>query len=216
MSSEAVVATRPEVAATSVLFRYPDPDHALAGVRLSQDVRVPGDKLDFRREDGTWSLRLDRPDVDRIEYQLVLKHSGGGTEYVCDPDNPLRSPGAFGEKSVVELPGYSRPSWLDSPVAGGTFRDLPVPTRAVGMEVATRLWAPDAPDDEPMPMLVVHDGPEYDELACLTTFLGAVIASGDIPPVRAALLGPGPRDDWYSANGAYTRALCLAVVPHLT
>jgi enterochelin esterase family protein len=33
--------------------------------------------------------------------------------------------------------------------------------------------------------------------------------------VRAALLSPGPRDDWYSANGAYTRALCLAVLPQL-
>jgi enterochelin esterase family protein len=38
---------------------------------------------------------------------------------------------------------------------------------------------------------------------------------GQVPRTRAALLSPGPRDDWYSANGAYTRALCLAVIPAL-
>ena len=33
--------------------------------------------------------------------------------------------------------------------------------------------------------------------------------------MRAALLGPGHRDERYSADGAYTRALCLAVLPRL-
>ena len=74
---------------------------------------------------------------------------------------------------------------------------------------------PGVETDEPLPLLVVHDGPEYDELAQLTTYLSALIADGRIPPLRAALLAPGPADDWYSANGAYTRALCLAVLPHL-
>jgi enterochelin esterase-like enzyme len=64
-------------------------------------------------------------------------------------------------------------------------------------------------------LLAVHDGPEYDELADLTSYLGAMAILGAVPRVRAALLSPGPRDDWYSANGAYTRALCLAVLPHL-
>ena len=61
----------------------------------------------------------------------------------------------------------------------------------------------------------MHDGPEYDELAGLTAYLSSLIATGDLPPVRAALLGPGHRDERYSADGAYTRALCLAVLPRL-
>ncbi len=32
-----------------VSFRVPDPDHRLAGVRLLQEVRIPGHLLDFRR-----------------------------------------------------------------------------------------------------------------------------------------------------------------------
>ena len=49
----------------------------------------------------------------------------------------------------------------------------------------------------------MHDGPEFAELGGFTQYLGAAIASGAIPPVRAALLGPGDRNDWYSANAAY-------------
>ncbi len=33
---------------TTVTFRVADPASRLAGVRLSQDVRIPGDLLDFR------------------------------------------------------------------------------------------------------------------------------------------------------------------------
>jgi enterochelin esterase family protein len=214
--TSAAVSTGPEVTDSTVTFRFADPDRTLSGVRLSQDVRIPGDRLDFSRGvDGDWTLQVDRPDVHRIEYAFELTHPDGGTEHVLDPTNPTRSPGAFGDKSVVLLPGYEAPDWLGSD-APGTNRELAIAARALGTELPVRLWSPpDTTDDEPLPLLVVHDGPEYDELAGLTSYLGAMAISGEAPRVRAALLSPGPRDDWYSANGAYTRALCLAVLPNL-
>lgn len=209
------VATGPEVTETTVTFRFSDPDHALSGVRLSQDVRVPGDRLGFARDDDGWTLQLSRPDVDRMEYLFELRHPDGGTEHVLDAANPVRSRGAFGDKSVVQFPGYEQPDWLPGERSGDQT-EFAVPARALGTEMPVRLWAPpDTGDDEPLPLLAVHDGPEYDELADLTTYLGVLAERGDLPRVRAALLSPGPRDDWYSANGAYTRALCLAVIPHL-
>ena len=36
-----------------------------------------------------------------------------------------------------------------------------------------------------------------------------------MPPVRAALLDPGDRNAWYSANAEYARALCEDVLPGL-
>ncbi len=33
----------------TVAFRFPDPGKRLQGVRLQQDVRLPGDRLDFVR-----------------------------------------------------------------------------------------------------------------------------------------------------------------------
>lgn len=215
MRTSAAVSAGPEVTDSTVTFRFADPDHALTGVRLSQDVRVPGDRLGFTYDGSDWVLDLDRPAVHRIEYAFELTHRDGGTELVLDPANGTISPGAFGDKSVVLLPGYEQPHWLGVDAAGAN-RELAIPARALGTELPVRLWTPpEAADDEPLPLLVVHDGPEYDELAGLTSYLGAMAIGEELPRVRAALLSPGPRDDWYSANGAYTRALCLAVLPNL-
>ena len=42
-----------------------------------------------------------------------------------------------------------------------------------------------------------------------------MVTADRIPPLRVALLPPGARDDRYSADGPYTRALCLALLPRL-
>jgi enterochelin esterase-like enzyme len=209
-------ATGPVVDEHTVRFSFPDAGELLAGVRLQQDVRIPGDQLAFSWAAGEWSLTIDRPPVDRIEYKFELRHPDGSHESVTDPGNPHSAPGAFGDKSVLELPGYLPPAWLELPAPASESSPLDIPTRSIRGSVHGRLWAPPGVEpDEPLPLLVVHDGPEYDDLAQLTTYLSALITDGTIPPLRAALLAPGPRDEWYSANGAYTRALCLAVLPAL-
>src|SRR6266542_1550377 len=88
--SATVSAPGPAVGPTAVTFRVPDPDRRLAGVRLRQEVRVPGSLLDFRYVDDGWQLTLDRPPVDRMEYLLELTHSDGRHEAVLDPGNPVR------------------------------------------------------------------------------------------------------------------------------
>lgn len=206
----------PVVDDASVRFSLPDREHVLDQVRLWQEVRIPGDRLDFRWASGAWSLSVDRPPVDRMEYLFEVRRPGGEPETATDPGNPLRARGAFGDKSVVELPGYRPPGWLTAGTPAGTTGELALRARSVRGTVHGRLWSPPgAESDEALPLLVVHDGPEYDDLAALTTYLGVLVADARLPRLRAALLSPGPRDDWYSANGAYTRALCLAVVPQL-
>src|SRR5690348_11810811 len=98
--------------ADTLAFGLPDPDHHLAGVRLVQHAGLPGDRLDFGYADGGWTLRLPRPPVQRLEYLLDLHHPDGGIETICDPGNPRRVGGAFGDKSVVECLGYAEPAWL--------------------------------------------------------------------------------------------------------
>jgi enterochelin esterase family protein len=202
------------VTATEATFRFADPERRLAGVRLAQQVRIPGDRLDFARAGDDWQLTLPRPRVWRMEYRLELRRPDGGTEEVCDPANPLRAPGAFGAKSVLEFADYRPPSWLDAPVLPGSATRLPVPSRYLRAEVAVTLWAPaDAGPTERLPLLVAHDGPEYDELSSLTTYAAAMIAAGRLPRHRVALLSPGDRDEWYSASVTYAKALALAVLP---
>ena len=71
-------------------------------------------------------------------------------------------PGAFGDKSVIEFPGYRRPDWLERPAAPATETDLAIGSRELGSTIRGRLWSAEAlAADQPAPLLIVHDGPEY-------------------------------------------------------
>jgi len=207
---------------TTMAFRVADPDHMLAGVRLQQDIGIPADRLDFRRAGEHWELRLDRPPVDRLEYLLELRYPAGGSKVVTDPANPRQAGGACGPKSVLEFAGYAEPGWLRAAADPGTATAFEVPAPAPesatqNCAIAVRVWSPaGSSDDEPLPLLVVHDGPEYDALAGLTQYLGAGVAGGWLPRLRAALLSPAERNNWYSANSRYARVLADRVIPMVT
>jgi len=80
--------------------------------------------------------------------------------------------------------------------------------------VAVTLWSPPgADDDAALPLLAVHDGPEYEAQADLTARAAAAIAAGRMPAHRIALLHPGRRDEWYSASALYARALSGEILP---
>jgi enterochelin esterase-like enzyme len=194
-----------------VLLRLPDPDGRYTAVRLRSDLPT----REFARDDGEWRLELEElPPVERLEYQLEVEHDDGGTEYLLDPGNPHTAPGAFGKKSVLLLPTYRPPVWLDEPQAEGHVISLTTRGRGVGASVDVDLWSPaDADPREALPLLVTHDGPEYDRLAGLTRFAAVKIAAGDLPRHRVALLAPGERDEWYSASPRYLRALTHRVLP---
>ncbi len=209
-----IAETEPLVTDDSVMFRLPDEESALDSTRLLPALSLPGAPLDFARDEGLWRLTLPRPPVDRMEYRFQLHHPGGHVEEICDPGNPLRAPGAFGDKSVVEFPGYAPPKWLDADRAPGETADLAVPAPLLGRDVHVRVWSP-APADEPLPLLVAHDGPEYDRLAALTGYAAAMIAAGELPPFRVALLAPGDRDDEYAANSRYAATLHQRILPRL-
>jgi enterochelin esterase family protein len=200
----------------SVALRLPDPDGAFAAVRLDSDLPLTHEQRSFARAGGDWVLELEIPDVLRLEYKLEVERPDGSTEHVCDPANPRRAPGAFGEKSVLELPGYRAPEWLEREGVPGRFDELAVRGRGLGADVAIRVWSPaDAEPGQPLRLLLAHDGPEYDALSQLTRFSAAAIAAGDVPPHRVALLAPGERNQWYSASAAYARVLAHDIVPAL-
>jgi len=189
-------------------LRVDDPEARYAAVRLCSDL--PLGEPDFVRENGAWVLRLPRTRLARLEYELELVGHDGSAEVVCDPGNPARASGPFGEKSVLLAPGYRSPGWLDAPTASGDFAELRV--KVLGRAIEVRIWSPGGGE---LPLLVAHDGPEYDALACLTRYAGAVIEGGAVAPFRVALLPPGDRDEWYSASAAYGRALYGRILPAL-
>ena len=198
-------------------FWVPDPEHHLVGVRLHPDRGIPAGMLDFRRSGDGWKLVITQPAVSRMEYLVELRYPDGGSETTTDPGNPQQAAGAFGPTSVLEFPSYTPPGWLAAQAQPGHSRTLDVPVPSLDGPISVRTWCPAGiADDEPLPLLVVHDGPEYDALATLTRYLSAGLTGAWLPRLRAALLAPGPRDRWYSASTRYARALRRAVIPSLT
>jgi enterochelin esterase family protein len=208
--------TVPVVTDETVTFRFDDPEHRLAGVRLFRDRGLVPGAGDFERDGRDWVLCIPRPPLARLEYELQLFFPDGSSVLELDPANPCRTPGVFGDKSVVEFPGYRPPSWLDAETAPGRTVRFRVPSEDLHSEVLVHLWSPaGATRRDPLPMLVANDGPEYDTFSSLSRFSAAMIARGRVPPHHLALLHPTWRDEWYSASPAYATALSEAVLPAL-
>jgi enterochelin esterase-like enzyme len=206
-----IAARHPDRPAPGVVLRHPDAGAALAGVRLVPEILLPGE-LDFRYGDGSWSLPLPPTPARRMEYRLELRRVDGGSELVCDDRNPLRVGGAFGDRSVLEFPGYRKPAWLATPQPPGTRRELEVPAPALGAPVPVSIWSPPGPARG---ILLVHDGPEYARRAALLRFAAATVASGEVAAFHVALLAAVARDEWYSADPDYTATLAGQVLPAL-
>jgi enterochelin esterase-like enzyme len=204
------------VAEDQVVFRLADPSHAMVEVRVWMNLGSKSAPLPMKPVDGGWELAVARPPVWRLEYLFEQRAADGSQARICDPCDKHRVRTVFGEHSVTEFAAYRRPRWLTAPTVRGTSRTLTV-TDGDGEGVAVTLWAPAAvPDDEPLPLLLVHDGPEFDALAAISGFSAAMIAASRLPSHRLALLGPGDRNRWYAASADYADRLTGAVVPTLS
>lgn len=203
----------PTVVDDRLVFVVDDPQHRLRQVQLACDDDLVADHR-FRRTVDGWTLGVPRPPVQRLEYRLLVADRDGDAAVVLDPGNPNTVATVFGNRSVAHLPEYREPAWRTDPGL-----DANRTTRAVDTVVGTvpvTTWSPvELPDSTPAPLLVVHDGPEYDRLADLGTWASAITASGRVPRFRMALLQPVARDEWYSVNPDWPAAMAT-IVDHLT
>ena len=204
-----------------IVLRLDDRARRLRAVRFLSDLTKRGAPPEYARVPGgrAWELRLPRPPVDRIEYQLELVYRDGRSQIVCDPANGSVAPGVFGDKSVLELDGYAPPAWLDDAEApAGETTPISLRVRSLRADVDGLVWSsPESEPGQPLPLLVVHDGPEYARYATLTRYLDSATAELELPPMRAALLAPvsGARNDHYSASARYTAAFGREILPAL-
>lgn len=208
----------PHIDEQDIYLRFADADRRLARVALVQEIERPRVGPEFNFDDrSTWSLRWRRPPALRMEYRLNLVHKDGGAESVCDPANPLRASGPFGDKSVLEFPGYRRPDWLDTePRPSGSVVETSVESAHLDGRIRVRLWRKgEWNDPRPLPLLVVHDGPEYADYASLIVMLEHMTARSELPPMQLALLAPLDRNEHYCASPSYSRALAEEVLPQL-
>ena len=175
---------------------------------LGQELSRPRPGPPFEWVDGAWRLEFPRPDADRMEYLLGLDG-----DFRPDPANPLRAPGPFGDKSVIEWPEYRAPDWLGSIADAGPVEELEVRCRRLVARVRVLVYSTPEPPGNDAPLVIAHDGPEYAEYAGLTRFLDAMSWEERIPPLRAALIQPVDRNETYSASALYAGALVRELLP---
>lgn len=207
----------PEVDEEHIIFRLSDTHDRYKQVQLYQELNRPRRGPRFGREGlGRWELRWKRPPVGRLEYAFVVTHRDGTSETIVDPSNPLSAAGPFGAKSVVELPGYRPPPWIQTVAEPGLVATLSLRSNALRRSIEAVLWsAPALGEGEAAPLLVVHDGPELAHFSDLIKLLEHLQAEQRVPPMRAALLAPADRNESYSASPRYARALATELLPAL-
>jgi enterochelin esterase-like enzyme len=195
-----------EAVGDELCFRLADPDARFRHVRVDADLGTTDAPRDLIRVDGGWELRIPRPPLGRVEYQFEV------TTTLLDPSNPRTTPGGFGDRSVLELPGYAAPAWLAAEPIASRLADVSFTDTPVG-DIDATLWVPERLDpDEPAPLLIAHDGPDYSAMGHLTDFIGSRIGAGLLAPLRVLLLGSPERMSWYAANDDYADALVLHVL----
>ena len=186
----------------------PTPEAALQEVRLYQGgAAAPGRAgLHPGRRSSTWELDFPRPAVDRMEYQLALRCPGAGPVLLPDSGNPRTAQGPFGEKSVIEFPGYQPPAWLDAAHRRPAATGMAVPSRVLGARVPIELWLTPAATAAAPRCRCWSTTVQYARYAALLDFLTVACADVRLPPMRAALLAPVDRNEHYSASPAWSRA----------
>lgn len=187
-------------------------------VELLRWINAGVDRQPFSRVEDTdlWHLSLPVRDRGRFEYKLNV--TGHGAEHwILDPANPHRAGDPFGENSVARTHGYQRPPWSRaSDAPRGAVEDLDVTSAVFGETRRERVYLPHGHDPATAyPLVIIHDGSDYDDYADLTPSLDNLIAAGDIPPLIAVLITSGDRMEEYPKGRRHARYVTAELMPTL-
>jgi enterochelin esterase family protein len=186
-------------------------------VELMRWIHAGDNRLAFDRVPGTdlWLLSIPVENEGRFEYKLSVAR-WGGEEWILDPLNPERAEDPFGENSVCQTYGYTRPPWSEPQGAPqGRLETVEVASESFGTR-SEQVYLPAGYDPgRPYPLVVVHDGGDYLAYADLGASLDNLIAAGQVPPLVAALVQTHDRPGEYSGSRAHARYLARELLPAL-
>lgn len=187
-------------------------------VHLLQEIARPRTGPAFERVAGGWRARFHPGPTDRVEYRYAVTDQHGRTEVLTDPHNPAVVDTPFGARSVWTRATYRDPDWWDAaPDRRGERASTQLRASAPARRIEVRHWThPALVAGQRAPLLLVHDGPAYDDEAGLGRLLDHLVGDATVPPFRAAMLGAPDRQRLYSASPRWSRAITDEVVPHAT
>jgi enterochelin esterase-like enzyme len=188
-------------------------------VELLRWIHSGVDRQRFQSLPGTnlWTLRLPVEDGGRFEYKLNVI-SNDGEAWILDPMNPNRAGDPFGENSVAMTYGYTRPAWsVERNAPRGAIEALEVESVVFESMRTENVYLPHGYDPaRRYPVVVIHDGGEFDEYGDLTISLDNLIEWGDIPPLVAVLSQAGDRMSEYPRGRRHARYVVGELLPAVT
>lgn len=167
------------------------------------------------RETDLWYLTLDLPDDARIEYKFDIVEDGKH-RWVTDPFNPLMAHDPFGANSVVHTSGYERPIWSHPDVQArpGTIEEHTISTKAFGGERKLSVYLPARFRlTRRYPLLIVHDGLDYNRYASLRTVMDNLIHGLEVSHMIVVMTQADDRLVEYADDQRHARFLVEDVLP---
>ncbi len=174
----------------------------------------------FHRFHGTdlWILVMDIPPGSRVEYKLEVVN-GDRHQLVQDTRNPHLATDPYGANSVVHGEGYTFPDWVehDPDARPGELQEkrwrseILGDVRPLGVYLPARFRT-----TRRYPLLVFHDGQDYQRFSSLKTVLDNLIHRLEIPPLIAALTQSPRRMVEYADDPRHADFLVKELVPFLS
>ncbi len=163
-----------------------------------------------------WYLIMEVPAKSRVEYKFGI-HRGGHSAWIEDPLNPNRARDPFGANSVLQGEGYEDPTWtnVDPVTRPGLIEPFTFDSDAIGRRTGHLYLPARFRRSRQYPLLVVHDGSDYQRYAGMKTVLDNLIHRLEIPDVIVAFTDSPDRLKEYANNERHARYLTEELVPHL-
>jgi enterochelin esterase family protein len=173
----------------------------------------------FRRVEGTdlWTLEMELQDTARVEYKLEVVR-GGNHHLIQDRLNPSLARDPFGANSVAQGVAYTEPAWaMKRPEARrGEVVERRLQSEVFGDVRPLSIYLPARfRDTRRYPLLVVHDGLDYEQFASLQAVLDNLIERLELPPMVVALTQSPDRLNEYAASDEHARFLHDELLPLL-
>ena len=192
----------------------------------AEDVAVTGSMNDegspkpLKRIGGTdlWVASFSIEPGARWEYSFQADYGAPA----LDPNNPRTAPAIRGDTvSEIVTPGYDPEQHWRTPPSDARGRVEPFEFASEGLENTRELslWLPPGYDqgEEPLPLLVVHEGQDWIEKGGLINTLDNLVGKSVRPLVAVFMT---PIDQWWFEGGGsgtdeYLKALAEELVPML-
>jgi enterochelin esterase family protein len=183
--------------------------HWVFGLPSSQQLaRIAGTDV--------WHLTLQLPHGSRVEYKLEVVRNGKG-EWRRDPLNENSARDPFGSNSVAHGAGYERPAWsfTDDGAARGHRDEIWIDSktfgrRGFGLYVPARFQR-----TRSYPLLIVHDGHDYQRYASLDIVLDNLIDRLEVADAIVVLTSSPDRLKEYADDERHARFVTEELVPYV-